>query len=91
MKYQFPITIDAATLSPAVKEIIDNVNETMKSFGHDEKVALRTTVMTVDINTDRPATPEELEKIRKILEKGMTEFLGEYNARVEEAAEISRP
>lgn len=57
--YLVSVTGDLGAALPSVGEVINEVNENMKSFGVGERMTLRGQLCEVKITTDRPLTGEE--------------------------------
>lgn len=87
MHYKFLVTVDTAALIPEAGQVIAAMNKDLETFGEDQKLMLRTTIANIKITTDRPATSEELEKIRSAIEEDVSKRFEDFDVRVERAIE----
>lgn len=64
MKYACTVTINTAALLPKIGEFMNSLNETMRSFGVDQKVQARSEIGTFSINSEKELTLEQLAEVR---------------------------
>ncbi len=85
--YIIPVTCDLGKTLPSVGEMVDSVNSTMKDFGFDEKMCIRSQIMTVTLETERELTEQEKFQIQGMLQASYDEKLPEKDFQVASPSE----
>ncbi len=68
MMYDVQLHVDIGLLSSRVGEMLDNINRTMRSFGFNETVALRSHFVIATLTTKSPMTDHQLGDVERTLE-----------------------
>ena len=66
--YKIPIYVHLENVLPSVSDLVDYVNNTMKTFGFNEKLSIRSRVIDVVITLPKKPTFEQIKIIRKKIE-----------------------
>lgn len=69
MKYNFTFRFKTGDLIPEVREVENEINETMMGFGFPEKIYLQSEVPCLMVTSNRPLADEEKAKLIQILKK----------------------
>lgn len=82
MKYSGKVTVNAGALHSGVQRITDQLNETMRSFGVDQQVLVRTEIGAFGFDSVEGLTHLQLEDIRQKAEGIMREKEPTWDFRV---------
>lgn len=84
MRYSGKVTVDAGALHSGVRKLTDSLNETMRGFGVDQQVLVRTEIGSFSFESKAGMTWVQLEEIRKRAEAIMREKEPTWDFRVEQ-------
>jgi hypothetical protein len=89
--YEFTFSLDACKLLPKFGKVIDEVNDSMRSFGFEEKLGVRSQCLTATLSGCRPLTDAEARHAGEMIADAYREKLPQYDIRLESYREISTP
>ena len=89
MEYKFEVIVAVGGMLPAVKKILDEVNNTMKSFtGSPSGLTARGNLGSITLSSSRVLIPTEVELFRVMAENLFAQKYPEWKAEVKYAGEI---
>lgn len=81
VKYKIGFSISLKVL-PSVRTIVDEINDSMASFGFSEKLDIRKEILAATLTVDRFLTQAETQTVADMLAASMREKLPELDVRV---------